>query len=382
MRKSRAFLLALSVGIIFSALTWVIATSKYTGDEGQISLDEFHRVQEIIKGHYLRDFDMRELQYAGLKAIVASLGDPYSVYYTPEEFSVFNQNSSGEYYGVGMSIKIDDLTGLAVITSFMEDSVAQEAGLEVGDLIVSIDGKDVTKKSLTDIRIFCVGEDGTPVTIGIMRGDKTLEFTMLRSSFHQDMVEYYMLEDGIGYMRIKQFGGNCDTLFIEGIEHFKRGEARGIVFDLRGNPGGYMDKVVKMLDTLLPQGTLVYTEDKHGGRKTWESDAESLSFPLVVLVNEHTASASEIFAGAIQDYNAGAIVGTRTFGKGVVQDVISIAPAGGAVKITSSQYFTPKGRSIDGNGVYPDYYAENAKDGDAQLDKALEILKLIIADKK
>ncbi len=143
-----------------------------------------------------------------------------------------------------------------------------------------------------------------------------------------------------------------------------------------------MDKVVGMLDSLLPQGTLVYTEDKNGKKNTWESDKNSLQIPLVVLVNNHTASASEIFAGAIQDYNAGAIVGTRTYGKGVVQDVIPLEPTKGAIKITSSEYFTPKGRSIDGNGVYPDYYVENSADGDAQLDKALDVLDLLISNGK
>ncbi len=382
MKKSRAFLLAIIFGIFFSAITWIFVAAKYAGRHGELPLDEFYRAQEIIREHYLRDFDMQEVQYAGLKAMVASLEDPYSVYYTPEEFAAFNQNSSGEYYGVGMTIEIDKAAGLAVVTDFTEGSTAKEAGIKEGDYIISVDGKDVEGKTLTDIALLCIGKEGTILTVGVKRGDKTLEFTMMRRSFMHDMVTHDILKDDIGYMRIIQFGGNCDTLFDEGIELFKQSGVRGIVFDLRNNPGGYMDKVVGMLDSLLPQGTLVYTEDKNGKKNTWESDKNSLQIPLVVLVNNHTASASEIFAGAIQDYNAGAIVGTRTYGKGVVQDVIPLEPTKGAIKITSSEYFTPKGRSIDGNGVYPDYYVENSADGDAQLDKALDVLDLLISNGK
>ncbi len=378
MKKSSALILALCVGILFSALTWLFVTSKYTGDAGELPLDEFYQTQKIIKEHYIREFDMKEIQYAGLKAMVASLGDPYSVYYTPEEFLAFTQNSSGEFFGVGMIISVDEHTGLAKVTGFLEGSAANEAGIKTGDLIISIDAKDVTQKTLSEIRVLCVGEDGTRITIGVRRDEKILEFSMIRKSFSSDMVEYSIL-DGIGYMRILQFGGNCDELFEKGIEHFKEVGARAIVFDLRDNPGGYMDKVVGILDVLLPEGVIVYTQDKNGNRKTWESDKSYLSLPFAVIVNEHTASASEIFAGAIQDYDAGFVVGTRTFGKGVVQDVISLMSTGGAIKITSSEYFTPKGRSIDGNGIYPDYYIENTTDNDAQLEKALEELNALIS---
>ncbi len=382
MRKTQALLMALLVGLVSALGTYFLVSAKYESrTEDELPLTEFLRVEKEIKENYLRDYDMEDVQYAGLKAMVASLGDPYSVYYTPEEFAAFQQNSSGEYYGVGMGITIDNITGLAVVSYFLDNSAAEEAGIQVGDFIVSIDGTDVTKNTLQEIRVKCIGDDGIPITIGVKRGNDVLEFTMTRRSIELDMVEYKMLEDGIGYMRIKQFSGNCEALFNEGIDEFVKQGAKGIVFDLRNNPGGYLNTVVNMLDRLLPEGKIVYTEDKYGKQDTKTSNAACVIIPMVLLVNGNTASASEIFAGAIQDYDWGEVVGTRTYGKGVVQVVIPIESTGGGLKITSSEYFTPNGRSIDGNGVYPDKYVELPSDAeeDTQLKEGLSELALLIS---
>ena len=381
MRKTQALLLATMVCIVSVLTTYFITRAGYeTGKDGELPLKEFLRVEQEIQDKYLREFNMEDVQYAGLKAMVASLGDPYSVYYTPEEFKSFQQNSSGEYYGVGMGIGIDDVTGLAVVSYFLDGSAAKEAGIEVGDLIVSVNGEDVTKNTLQEIRVKCIGEDGTPITIGVKRGEDVLEFTMERKSVELDMAAYKMLDDGIGYMQLKQFSGNCEALFNEGMDYFSEQGAKGIIFDLRNNPGGYLSTVVGMLDRLLPEGTIVYTEDKYGNRDTKTSDANCTKIPMVLLVNQNTASASEIFAGAIQDYDWGKVVGTRTYGKGVVQIVVPIESTGGGLKITSSEYFTPKGRSIDGNGVYPDVNVEMKADAtkDVQLEEGLKQLSLLI----
>lgn len=383
MRKTQALLLVLLVGLVSALATYFIVSSKYEphGEDG-LPLTEFMRVEKEIKENYLRDYDIKDVQYAGLKAMVASLGDPYSVYYTPEEFAAFQQNSSGEYYGVGMGIGIDEVTGLAVVSYFLEDSPAEEAGIQVGDLLVSIDGEDITRNTIQEIRVKCIGDDGTPITIGVKRGEEVLEFNMTRRSIELDMVEYKMLEGGIGYMRIKQFSGNSEALFNKGMDEFEEQGAKGIVFDLRNNPGGYLNTVVSMLDRLLPEGTIVYTEDKYGNRDTKTSDANNVQIPIVMLINENTASASEIFAGAIQDYDWGKAVGTRTYGKGVVQIVIPIESTGGGLKITSSEYFTPKGRNIDGNGIYPDKYVELSAEAteDTQLKEGLNELNLLITE--
>ncbi|MGI5850115.1 MAG: S41 family peptidase [Christensenellales bacterium] len=390
MKKSSAVMLAIFVGIISSVITFVFASILFhigaEGSEGRLPLSEFSNVEHIIEDYYLRDYDMEDLQYAGLKAMIAALDDPYSVYYTPEEYETFNQEASGEYYGIGIVISVDDSTGLAVVEYFFEGSSAEEAGIMAGDLIISIDGQDVKKRTLQEIGVLCIGEEGTPIKISVKRGDEVLEFDMVRRAVSMDMLGYMMLDDGIGYMRIAQFGGNCKELFVKGMDYFEQNSAKGIVIDLRDNPGGYLRTVVDVLDKLLPKGTIVYTEDKHGNRETAYSDADCINIPLTLIVNKNTASAAEIFAGAIQDYNYGPVVGTKTYGKGVVQVVIPIPSTGGGVKITTSQYFTPNGRSIEGNGIYPDHYVELQQDfidnpghysfeEDAQVQKAIEVLK-------
>lgn len=382
-KRTSAIMLAVIVGIVCAAATYLAMGyafgARLQGSDGHLSLQEFSNVENVIDKYYLRDYDVEDVQYAGLKAMVASLGDPYSVYYTPEEFAAFNQSSSGEYDGVGMGISIDPVTGLAVVGYFMDGSSAQAAGVKVGDYIVSIDGEDVTGKSLQEISVMCIGEEGTSVTIGVKRGDEVLEFDMLRQPVELDMVEYKLQDGGIGYMRIKQFGGNCEALFNEGMDYFQEQGVKGIIFDLRDNPGGYLNTVVSMLDRLLPEGTIVYTEDKNGNRQTETSDAACVDIPMTLLVNGHTASASEIFAGAIQDYGMGQVVGTRSYGKGVVQVVLPIPSTGGGIKITSSEYFTPKGRSIDHNGIYPDHYVELSGEGDSQLNKAQSVLRAMMS---
>ena len=393
MRKSRVVLLIIIVAVLSSAATMLVMViginARLSGGADSLSFKEFETVEGIIQDDYLWDYDMEDVQYAGLKAMVASLGDPYSVYYTPEEYQAFTQDAAGEYYGVGMVIAEDDVTGLAIVSYFFNNSAAEEAGIEVGDTIISIDGEDVTDRTIQEISVLCIGEEGAPITMGIKRGDEVLEFTMVRRSVSIDMLHYEMLDDGIGYMSIAQFGGNCEELFSEGMTFFVDSGAKGIVIDLRNNPGGYLSTVVNVLDVLLPEGTLVYTEDKNGQGQTFTSDAACIDLPVTLIVNGNTASAAEIFAGAVQDYDYGDVVGTTSYGKGVVQTVKEIPSTGGGIKITTSQYFTPNGRSINGNGIYPDVYVElpaeltdgsveYTRDADTQIQKAIEVLKSLI----
>ena len=393
MSKRSAVIMAVIVGIVSSLVTLTIVSVTLglhlfdiDGAQEELPVSEFSRVEEIIKQNYLREFSMEDLQYAGLKAMVAALDDPYSVYYTPEEFAAFKQEASGEYYGLGMVITKEEATGLSKVEYFFEGSSAEEAGLKVGDYIISVNGEDVTNMSLQEIGKLCIGEEGTTLKIGVLRGEESFEFEVVRRAVTRDMVKYKMLPDGIGYMQIIQFGGNCEALFNEAMSFFEEQEAKGIVIDLRDDPGGYLTTVVKVLDRLLPEGTLVYTEDKNGRRETWSSDANCIDLPIAVVVNGNTASAAEIFAGAVQDYGYGPVVGTRTYGKGVVQVVIPIQSTGAGLKITTSQYFTPSGRIIDRNGIYPDHYIDiqqEFKDDplsytfeqDAQINKAVEVLK-------
>jgi len=362
MRKNHfvtvAAIVVVLVFIVSVAGTYFITKSIYEPrlDGDALPLTDFAEVEQIINDYYLRDYDMEDLQYAGLKAMVAELNDPYSAYYTPEEYAALTQGLSGEYYGLGMVIAIDEATGYAQVQYFLDGSPAEAGGVLVGDYVVSVDGQDVRGYSLQDISTLCLGENGAPITLGVLRGEETLTFNLKRGEISRNMVTYAMLPGDIGYMDIVQFGGNCEALFGEAMDYFQENGAKGLVIDLRNNPGGYLDTVVHVLDQLLPEGTLVYTEDKQGKRETYTSDAACIDIPLVLLVNGNTASAAEIFAGAVQDYGWGAVAGTTTYGKGVVQNVIPLESTGGGIKITSSEYFTPNGRSIDGNGIYPDVY--------------------------
>jgi|AGTN01.1.fsa_nt_gi C-terminal peptidase (prc) len=387
MKKAHIALLMAGVCIGSVLATWYITKSLYEPsiDSEALSLTEFAHVEQIIDDYYLRDYDMEELQYAALKAMVAELNDPYSAYYTPEEYAELTQDLSGEYYGLGMEIVVDGETGLAKVRSTMKGSPAEAAGILAGDLIVSVDGQDVSGLSLQEISALCLGENGEAISIGVKRGGETLLFDLVRGEISREMLSYEMLDGNIGYIHIVQFGGNCEALFEKAMNHFRKNGAAGIVIDLRDNPGGYLDVVVAMLDTLLPEGTLVYTENKNGDRETYSSGADCVDIPLTLIVNGNTASAAEIFAGAVQDYGWGEVIGTTTYGKGVVQNIIEIE-SGAGIKITSSQYFTPKGRSIDGNGIYPDVYVGTRQAAvtdpgreeflsDPQVARALEVLR-------
>ena len=388
MKKSAALLLAVVVAVISSTITYFLVIYHFNTppSDDELAISEFSNLEQIIEENYLGDYHMKDLQYAGLKAMVAALDDPYSVYYTPEEFQSFNQEAAGEYYGIGIVIGIDEVTGLAEIQYLFNGSPAEEAGIKAGDLIANINGQDVSNMTLQEIGLLCEGEEGTAISIGVKRGDDVLAFDLVRRAITMDMLTYRMMDNEIGYMRIVQFGGNCEELFDEAMDFFEQNGTKGIAIDLRNNPGGYLNTVVNVLDTLLPEGTIVYTEDKNGNRETSVSDAACISIPLTLIVNENTASAAEIFAGAVQDYDYGTIVGTTTYGKGVVQMVIPIKSTGGGVKITVSQYFTPSGRSINGNGITPDEYVELQQgfidnpdhysfEEDAQVNKAIEALE-------
>ncbi len=387
MKKTHVAALLVLVCIVSVLATYLVTRNFYeplTSSEG-LPLSEFSRVEQIIDDYYLRDYDMEKLQYAALKAMVAELHDPYSAYYTPEEYAALTNDLSGEYYGLGMVIVMDSENNLAKVQSFLDGSPAEQAGIQIGDYIISVDGQDVTGMPLKEISALCLGENGESVSIGVKRGDETLEFNLVRGEITREMLTYAMLDDSIGYICILQFGGNCEALFDETMTYLRENGAAGIVIDLRNNPGGYLDVVVSMLDTLLPEGTVVYTENKNGDRQIYSSEASCIDIPLTLIVNGDTASAAEIFTGAIQDYNWGKVVGTTTYGKGVVQNIIAIE-SGAGIKITSSEYFTPKGRSINGNGIYPDVYAGSDQPAvtnpendqfmnDPQIVKAIEVLR-------
>lgn len=341
-------------------------------------------IEEVIDEYYYQDADidvdaMTEGMYAGM---VNALGDPYSVYYTEEEWNDLMQETAGIYYGIGAYLMIDPNTGLGKISGVIENTPAEEAGLRADDLLYLVDGESTMGMELSEIVARVKGEEGTKVHLTIYREGETdyLEIDVERRQIEAPTVKYEMLENNIGYIQITEFDDVTTDQFTEALAVVKGSGAKGLVLDLRGNPGGSLNVVVDIARQILPKGLIVYTEDKYGERDEYTCDGRhELDMPLAVLVNGNSASASEILAGAIKDYNKGTLVGTTTFGKGIVQRVLPLTD-GTALKLTISAYYTPNGNNIHGVGIEPDVVCEfdsdayYDKDVDNQLEKALEVL--------
>ena len=345
-------------------------------------------IEDVINEYYYQDADidvdaMTEGMYAGM---VNALGDPYSVYYTEEEWADLMRDTEGIYYGIGAYLMIDQNTGAAKISGVIDNTPAQEAGLRADDLIYMVDGEMTMGLELSEIVARVKGEEGTTVHLTIYREGESdyLEIDVERRKIESPTVNYEMLENDIGYIQITEFDDVTTDQFTEALATVKGSGAKGLILDLRGNPGGSLNVVVDIAREILPKGLVVYTEDKYGERDEYNCDGrKELEIPLVVLVNGNSASASEILAGAIKDYGKGTLVGTTTFGKGIVQRVLPLTD-GTALKLTISSYYTPNGNNIHGVGIEPDIVCEF--DGDAyyddgvdnQLERAVEEMEKLV----
>ncbi|MBM6948930.1 S41 family peptidase [Mordavella massiliensis] len=338
-------------------------------------------LESLIDRYYIGEADAEDLTEGVYKGYIEGLGDPYSAYYDEEETARMAESLSGEFGGVGALMSQDRETGVITVLQVYEDSPAQKAGMQDGDVLYKVDGEDVSGRELTEVVNLVKGEKGTDVTLTLLRGDAgdEIELTVTRDTIEDQTVTYEMKEAGVGYIRVAEFDTVTYEQYKEALEDLEAQGMEKLVIDLRSNPGGNLETVCDMLDLMLPEGLIVYTEDKDGRREEYTSDAEhQFDKPLAVLVDGYSASASEIFAGAIQDYGLGQIVGTRSYGKGVVQSIFDLKD-GTSVKLTIAEYFTPRGRSIDGEGITPDVEVEYVYDeadpqADNQLEKALEVL--------
>ena len=337
-------------------------------------LDEYYYLTPIT------DEEMEEGIYAG---IVNALGDPYSVYYTEEELTKLLDDTAGVYYGIGAYVSIDTATGLPKISGVIEDTPAEACGLRSDDLIYAVDDMEVYGYELNDAVDLIRGEEGTQVELTIIREDETdyLHFTVTRAKVESPTVKYEMKENGIAYIQITQFESITTKQWEEAVSQAKKDGMEKLILDLRDNPGGSLSTVVSIADSILPEGIVCYTEDKKGKKETEKSDADCMEIPMVVLVNGNSASASEILSGAIKDYEWGTLIGTTTYGKGIVQQIIPFTDGTG-IKVTISSYFTPNGTNIHGTGIEPDivleldkdaYYAEERVDN--QLEAAIDYLQ-------
>ena len=359
-------------------------SSKAVTSEEQEKLEE---IEKLLDKYCLYDYSEEDLTEGIYKGVAASVGDPYTEYYTKEETDEIFSDISGEYGGIGALLTQDAETKVITVVNVFPGSPAEKSGILPGDYIISVAGEEVGERSLDEVVKDIRGDEGTVAELVIVRDGEEMDFSVTREIVESKMVYAYMLENKVGYIDVMEFTSNMDEQFIEQLNGLMDQGMKGLIIDLRSNPGGDVDACCNALDALLPQGCIIYTEDKNGDRQEYSSTGDDeIGIPVVVLVNGYSASASEIFAGCLMDREAATIVGTQSYGKGIIQTILPLSD-GSSIKITFSQYFTPNGKEIQGKGITPDVIVEpeeNDKrvsgsepnpDSDAQFKKALEVLE-------
>lgn len=352
------------------------------------NIKRFNEVRNILKNEYYLGVDENVMLEGAISGMANSLRDPYTVYFTKDQMKSFKEKSDGSFVGIGVSI-ISDTDGLLTIVEPFENSPAFEAGIKQGDKIIKVDGVDVTTIRDDNMIINMIkGKENTKVQVTMLRPSegRSIDFDMIRKRIKTSNIKSELLSDDIGYIKIIMFDGQIASYFKAHLEDLLKKGIKGLVIDVRDNPGGSYDQVVKIADTLLPEGLIVYTEDKNGNRVEEKSDKRHLDLPISVLINGNSASASEILSGAIKDHKKGTLVGTKTFGKGLVQAVLPLTDGAG-LKVTVSKYYTPSGVCIQDIGIEPDVevrlsdtynnlpISQVPRGDDTQLQTAVEILK-------
>lgn len=334
---------------------------------------KLNAIDSVLESFYFGDVDDETAKDNIYKAYLSSYGDKYTMYYTADEYKALKESTNGKFYGIGAVCQLSGEGGVLLVDVY-DNGAGYQAGLRSGDRVVNVDGRDITDMELSSAVALIKGDKGTSVTLEVIRGTERLTFSAVRDAVEAKTVSYTLLDNNIGYLSISQFEDVTTKQFKAAVEDLQSQGMKGLVIDIRNNPGGLLDTVVGMLKYMLPDGLIVYTEDKQGNRKEYKGqDNDEFNLPLAVIVNGNSASASEIFAGAIQDYGKGTIIGTQTYGKGIVQTVKPLTD-GSAIKFTIAKYFTPKGQDIHGKGVTPDMVVEYDTDADVdtQLDAAIK----------
>lgn len=341
-------------------------------------------LEETIKKYFWQDTDVEQLEDGVYKGLLESLDDPYSVYYTEEELKELQEQTEGIYYGIGAYISQNLETGYVQISKIIKNTPAEESDLQQGDYIYMVDGEDMQGQESSYVVSKIKGEEGTYVTLSVLREGiaDPIDIEVERRKIESPTVEYEMLDNGIAYIQIVEFDLVTTQQFETAYKQAQADGMKGLILDLRSNPGGNLSTVCDIARMILPKGLIVYTEDKYGERVEYTCDgSKEIKVPLVVMTNGYSASASEILAGAVKDYGIGTLVGTTTYGKGIVQKVINLSD-GSAVKLTVSNYFTPNGNNIHKKGIEPDVVVEfDAQQYADGVDNQLETAKEVIAEK-
>lgn len=394
-----ALLLAFAVCMTSADALAVSFLSRMQGEEDNtvtITKDEYARLlryekldvlMELVEMYYYEDVDEDEMLESAALGLIAGIGDVYSTYYTKEDMEAFNEETEGEYAGIGCQLLADPSDQMITITRVFKGSPAERAGMRSGDKIVYVNDVYYSAYEMDDAVSVMRGEPGGTVKVTVLRDLDTIDFDVTREIVNINYVEYEILDGDIGYVMVYDFLGDAYEGFAEAIDAFRAANVSGMIIDLRNNGGGLVDACVDMADLILPEGVVVSMRDKYDEVEEYRIDDEYFDVPMVLLVNGYSASASEILAGAVRDYGAGTLLGTKTFGKGVVQSALEFTDGSG-IKLTTARYYTPSGECIHGVGIEPDVEIELDEDvvtryginnlpheQDAQLQKAIELIK-------
>lgn len=381
--------------VFFLGLNYMTGRYSLVFDKRSVDGDtikKFNDARSILQNSFYENIDTNKLIEGAISGMAESLKDPYTVYYNKEQMKLFTdmqKTTENEYVGVGLPIMLDK-NGIVTVLEPFDDSPAKAAGIKQGDKILKIDGKDITDiKDDALVASMIKGEENTEVVLTILKPSEgtTTDVKVVRKKIKAVLnIRSEMLPNNIAYIKLKLFDENISQNFISQLNKLVSQGAHSLIIDVRDNPGGLYNEVVSLADRLLPEGTIVYTEDRQGKKSVKKSDKTELNMPIVVLTNGNSASASEILAGAIKDFGKGALIGTKTFGKGLVQTTYGFDDGTG-LKVTIARYFTPSGVCIHGQGIKPDIevnvsdkYKDTAvsaipREDDLQLQKAIEVLR-------
>ncbi len=367
---------------------------QVTGDTVTVSREEYERFKkyeeldellQVVEEYYYQEPDVPKLIENAERGLLFGLEDPYSFYYNPEEYAELWEEDEGKYAGIGIQISANFETLLCTVSRVFKGSPAKDVGIHKGDVLKQVNDLTVDAYNLQDAVDIMRGTVGETVEVTVRRGTESMTFTVPRANIQVNRVESVMLEGGIGVVSLFEFAGDCRTAFMDAVNRLISDGAKGLIVDLRDNPGGWVDDAVAIADMFLPEVTVYYTENRKGEREYASAQAGQIDLPLVVLMNENSASASEVLAGALQDHGVATIVGVTSYGKGIIQYVIPVGNSGAGMQLTVAQYFTPNGNKVHKTGITPNVVAELPEGdngmyetgdlNDPQLKKAVDALK-------
>lgn len=393
MRNKKEHYLRLGIGLLVlvfltAAVTWRVAIHSFTGDKYLLTKEQFTRFTQYqkldeliasINKNYYQDVKESDLITGAYKGLVQGIGDPYSEYLTQEDIEELKTLETGKYYGVGITYSINKDYDYPQVKGVISGSPAEGAGVKIGDLITAVDGTDIRGYATDKLYSLIAGEKGKQVELTINRDGEAHKFTMNRAELEEEVIESRVINGHIGYVRLTQFNGGSAKKVQDAFTKLQKQGCNQFIFDLRNNGGGLLSEAVKIADFFMPQGRIVYTKTKEGVEDVYDSDASSFGKPVILLVNGYSASASEVVAGAMQNAKVAKLVGTKTFGKGIVQTTHPLTDGKSSIKLTTSVYYLANNQSPQGQGITPDETVDmEVKDTfdqehDAQLEKAIEL---------